>query len=95
MTNEARMIGYELLKTGHRREGAFGFMFALGVVVCGREPRNMSELEYEEKDEIQACGPCGAVGTDTRPRLQSRFGRDESYYAGNTRIVGYDADWSC
>jgi hypothetical protein len=99
MTSEARMIGYELLKTGtlvsfrivteevlnapadeaefglrlqlkfvpHEDEeegdedevaedttewGAFGFMFVLGVLSFpGAKPRNMSELEYEEKDE--------------------------------------------
>src|ERR1700693_438255 len=102
MTSEARMIGYELLKTGtlvsfriiteevlnapadeaefglrlqlkfvpHEGEeeeededqvaeetaewGAFGFMFALGVLsFAGAKPRNMSELEYEEKDEFK------------------------------------------
>jgi hypothetical protein len=102
MTSEARMIGYELLKTGtlvsiriiteevlnapadeaefglrlqlkfvpHEGEeeeededqvaeetaewGAFGFMFALGVLsFAGAKPRNMSELEYEERDEFK------------------------------------------
>jgi hypothetical protein len=34
--------------------GAFGFMFALGVLsFAGAKPRNMSELEYEEKDEFK------------------------------------------
>jgi hypothetical protein len=34
--------------------GAFGFMFALGVLsFTGAKPRNMSELEYEEKDEFK------------------------------------------
>src|SRR5215470_15527344 len=103
MTTEARMIGYELLKTGTlvsfrivteevldapadeaefglrlqlkfvRREedkeddededevaqdtaewGAFGFIFVLGVLsFADARPRNMSELEYEEKDEFK------------------------------------------
>ena len=34
--------------------GAFGFMFALGVLsFAGAKPRNMSELEYEERDEFK------------------------------------------
>ena len=103
MTSEARMIGYELLRTGtlvsfriiteeilnapgdeaefglrlqlkfasHEDDededededevaenaaewGAFGFMFVLGVLsFAGAKPRNMSELEYEEKDEFK------------------------------------------
>jgi hypothetical protein len=103
MTSEARMIGYELLRTGtlvsfriiteeilnapgdeaefglrlqlkfasHEDDededededevaenaaewGAFGFMFVLGVLsFAGAKPGNMSELEYEEKDEFK------------------------------------------
>jgi len=34
--------------------GAFGFMFVLAVLsFTGAKPRNMSELEYEEKDEFK------------------------------------------
>ena len=34
--------------------GAFGFMFVLGVLsFAGAKPRNMSELEYEEKDDFK------------------------------------------
>ena len=100
MTSEARMIGYDLLKTGtlvsfrvDKEEvldaptdgaefglrlhlkfipdeeeeaseddvaedtaewGAFGFMFALGVLSFAEaKPRNLSELDYEENDEFK------------------------------------------
>jgi hypothetical protein len=123
MTGEARMIGYELLKTGtlvsfrivseevlnapadeaefglrlqlkfvpledDEEEdedevaegivewGAFGFMFAPGVLsFAGAKPRNMSKLEYEEKDEFKLA--------DFIERL--RFVRGE---------LGFDITWS-
>jgi hypothetical protein len=100
MTSEARMIGYDLLKTGtlvsfrvDKEEvldaptdgaefglrlhlkfipdeeeeaseddvaedtaewGAFGFMFALGVLSFAEaKPRNLSELDYDENDEFK------------------------------------------
>ena len=108
MTSEARMIGYDLLKTGtlvsfrvdteevldaptdgaefglrlhlkfiplEEEEasedeaaedtaewGAFGFMFALGVLSFAEaKPRNLSELDYEENDEFKLADFIGGL----------------------------------
>jgi len=45
--------------------GAFGFMFALGVLsFADAKPRNASVLDYEEKDEFRLAQSCQIHTTD-------------------------------